>query len=172
MTHRAGKNGGKKIKELCIPVTAWIVLEGVWHPRELNLADRSTTTRRGARGVVEKEILALSPAGAWTWGYSVRTSKQEMLACTHTHTHTHTHTPGARREDQEGRRRRGGWGGRRRRNKGKTRAGMKNNQHKYFIFFLEHILVGTSLVVQWLRFLPQFLVGELRPYIPHRVTKK
>ena len=101
-----------------------------------------------------------------------RQDKQAGDAHVHAYTHTHTHTPGARREDQEGRRRRGGWGGRRRRNKGKTRAGMKNNQHKYFIFFLEHILVGTSLVVQWLRFLPQFLVGELRPYIPHRVTKK
>ena len=129
MTHDTGKNRGKN--------------KGTWHPGE-NLScvgggvapNRAKTCRQkhhyqergqwyGRKG---------NPCPLLSWCLNMRVQHQDKQAGD-THTHTHTHTPEACREDQEGRRRRGGWGGRRRRSKGKTRAGMKNNQHKYFILF-------------------------------------
>ena len=122
--------------------------KGTWHPGE-NLScvgggvapDRAKTCRQkhhyqergqrcGRKG---------NPCPLPSWCLNMRVQHQDKQAGD-THTHTHTHTPEACREDQEGRRRRGGWGGRR--SKGKTRAGMKNNQHKYFILFFFRTYIG------------------------------
>ena len=177
MTCDTGKNGGRN--------------KGTWHPGE-NLScvgggvapNRAKTCRQRhhyqERGQRCGRKANPCPLPSWCLNMRVqRQDKQAQDACerarararAHTHTHTHTHHR-ARREDEEGRRMRGGWEGGGegiREDKGRD----ENNRHKYFIlFFLEHILVGTSLVVQWLRFLLQFLVGELRSYMPHRVPKK